>query len=65
MSNALAIATVTEALRGFLAANLLPEINFAVDVTARKPFVDPLSDFVVVTRNDNGINDGHAFLYVE
>ena len=44
MSNALAIATVTEALRGFLAANLLPEINFAVDVTARKPFVDPPTD---------------------
>ena len=41
MSNALAIATVTEALRGFLAANLLPEINFAVDVTARKPFAEP------------------------
>ena len=33
--------------------------------TEGKPFVDPLSDFVVVTRNDNGINDGHAFLYVE
>jgi len=33
--------------------------------TEGKPFVDPLSDFVVVTRNDNGINDGHGFLYVE
>ena len=44
MSNALAIATVTEALRGFLAANLLPEINFAVDVTARKPFSEPPTD---------------------
>ena len=30
-----------------------------------KPFIDPLSDFVVVTRNDSGINDGHGFLYVE
>ena len=33
--------------------------------TEGKPFIDPLSDFVVVTRNDNGINDGHGFLYVE
>ncbi len=33
--------------------------------TEGKPFVDPLSDFVVVWRNDNGINDGHGFLYVE
>jgi hypothetical protein len=44
MSNALAIATVSEALRGFLAANLLPEITFAVDVTARKPFTEPPTD---------------------
>ncbi|GGK74500.1 DUF4255 domain-containing protein [Mangrovihabitans endophyticus] len=44
MSNALAVATVTEALRGFLAANLLPEITFAVDVTARKPFTEPPTD---------------------
>jgi len=33
--------------------------------TEGKPFIDPLSDFVLVTRNDNGINDGHGFLYVE
>jgi hypothetical protein len=41
MSNVLAVATVTEALRGFLAGNLLPEIPFAVDVSARKPFTEP------------------------
>ncbi|WP_199512589.1 DUF4255 domain-containing protein [Nucisporomicrobium flavum] len=44
MSNALAIATVTEALRRFLANNLLPEITPAVDVTARKPFTEPPTD---------------------
>jgi len=31
----------------------------------QKQFLDPLGPFVVVTKNDNGINDGHGFLYVE
>ncbi len=43
----------------------MPAESRAQYETEGKPFIDPLSDFVVVTRNDNGINDGHGFLYVE
>ena len=38
------------------------QAHFDSDV---KPFLDPLAPFVVVTRNDDGINSGHGFLYVE
>jgi hypothetical protein len=31
----------------------------------QKQFLDPLAPFVVVTTNDNGINSGHGFVYVE
>jgi hypothetical protein len=44
MSNSLAIATVTEALRRHIANSLGPEITFAVDVAARKPPADPPAD---------------------
>jgi hypothetical protein len=30
-----------------------------------KPFLAPVTHFVVINRNDNGIGDSHAFLYVE
>ena len=30
-----------------------------------KPFVEPLTHFIVVSRNEGGFNGGHAFLYVE
>ncbi|WP_369387702.1 DUF4255 domain-containing protein [Streptomyces sp. CG1] len=41
MSNTLAVATVTEALRQQIAQSLAPDIPFAVDVAARKPPTDP------------------------
>ncbi|MCC5480620.1 DUF4255 domain-containing protein [Streptomyces sp. NPDC059680] len=41
MSNTLAVATVTEALRQQIAQSLAPDIPFAVDVGARKPPTDP------------------------
>ncbi len=41
MSNSLAVATVTEALRQLIAQSLAPDIPFAVDVAARKPPTDP------------------------
>lgn len=44
MSNALAVATVTEALRQLIAQSLAPDIPFAVDVAARKPPTDPPLD---------------------
>jgi len=44
MSNHLAIATVTEALRLFLSRNLAPDFPFAVQVQARKPPVEPPTD---------------------
>ena len=44
MSNALAVATATEALRQLIAQSLAPDIPFAVDVAARKPPTDPPQD---------------------
>lgn len=44
MSNSLAVATVTEALRQLIARSLAPDIPFAVDVAARKPPTDPPLD---------------------
>ncbi|MGW0209345.1 DUF4255 domain-containing protein [Streptomyces sp. NPDC003233] len=41
MSNTLAVATVTEALRQQIAQSLAPDIPFAVDVAAHKPPTDP------------------------
>ncbi|MFE4519294.1 DUF4255 domain-containing protein [Kitasatospora sp. NPDC056783] len=44
MSNHLAVATVTEALRLMIARSLSPDIPFAVEVGTRKPPSDPPSD---------------------
>ncbi|WP_078843155.1 DUF4255 domain-containing protein [Streptomyces albus] len=44
MSNALAIATVTQALAHLIANNLAPEFNEAVRVETRKPPADPPPD---------------------
>ncbi|WP_327190342.1 DUF4255 domain-containing protein [Streptomyces xinghaiensis] len=44
MSNALAIATVTQALAHLIANNLTPEFNEAVRVEPRKPPADPPPD---------------------
>jgi len=44
MSNTLAVATVTEALRQLIAQSLAPDIPFAVDVAARKPPTNPPID---------------------
>ncbi|MCA1194297.1 DUF4255 domain-containing protein [Saccharopolyspora sp. 6V] len=41
MSNALAIATVTQALALLIESNLRPEIDFAVSVETRKPPAEP------------------------
>ncbi|MEU6128112.1 Pvc16 family protein [Saccharopolyspora sp. NPDC047091] len=44
MSNALAIATVTQALALLIESNLRPEIDFAVSVETRKPPAEPPTD---------------------
>lgn len=44
MSNALAIAHVTQALALLIEANLQPEIDMAVKVETRKPPADPPTD---------------------
>ncbi|WP_419993653.1 DUF4255 domain-containing protein [Streptomyces boninensis] len=44
MSNALAIAHVTQALAELISANLRPEIDFAVTIETRRPPADPPSD---------------------
>ncbi|MEU5344213.1 Pvc16 family protein [Streptomyces sp. NPDC020766] len=44
MSNALAIAHVTQALALLIEANLQPEIDMAVKVEPRKPSADPLAE---------------------
>jgi hypothetical protein len=44
MSNYLAIATVTEALRHFIERDLQPEIGFDVRVRAQKPPTEPPAD---------------------
>ncbi|UQI46378.1 DUF4255 domain-containing protein [Streptomyces sp. HU2014] len=41
MSNSLAVATVTEALRLLIAHSVAPDVPFAVDVAARKPPAEP------------------------
>jgi Pvc16 N-terminal domain len=41
MSNFLAVATVTEALRQFIARSLVPDITFAVEVLTQKPPAEP------------------------
>ncbi|MEX2547308.1 MAG: DUF3352 domain-containing protein [Chloroflexota bacterium] len=33
--------------------------------TEVKPFLEPITHFVAISRNENGINASHAFLYVE
>lgn len=44
MSNALAVATVTQALALLIEHNLHPEIDMAVSVETRKPPADPPTD---------------------
>ncbi|GGO94902.1 DUF4255 domain-containing protein [Wenjunlia tyrosinilytica] len=44
MSNSLAVATVTEALRLLIAHSVTPDVPFAVDVAARKPPAEPPTD---------------------
>ncbi|MGP3982004.1 Pvc16 family protein [Streptomyces sp. KR80] len=44
MSNALAIAHVTQALALLIGNNLQPEIDMAVSVETRKPYTDPPTD---------------------
>lgn len=44
MSNALAVATVTQALRLLIADNLTPEMDIAVNVETRKPPNEPPTD---------------------
>ncbi|GAA1920951.1 DUF4255 domain-containing protein [Streptomyces sodiiphilus] len=44
MSNALALATVSESLRLLIAQNLAPEIDLAVDVETRRPYPEPPDD---------------------
>jgi hypothetical protein len=47
MSNFLAVATVTEALRHFIERNLQPEIGFAVSVRAQKPPAEPPAEATI------------------
>ncbi len=47
MSNFLAVATVTEALRHFIERNLQPEVGFAVSVRAQKPPTEPFPDATI------------------
>ncbi len=52
------------ALRSF-AESHMPSGAQGNYVTEVKPFLEPITHFVVVSRNENGINASHAFLYVE
>ena len=52
------------ALRGLFEGMLPVETRTEYD-TEVKPFVEPITHFVVVNRTEGGINVGHAFLYVE
>jgi hypothetical protein len=45
--------------------NLMPAADRTRYETEIKPFVEPITHFVVVNRTENGINVSHAFLYVE
>src|SRR2546430_3583521 len=47
MSNFLAVATVTEALRNFIERNLQPELGFQVQVRAQKPPTEPPADATI------------------
>jgi hypothetical protein len=53
-----------DAIMSFVEAQV-PESERGSYETEGKPFIDPLADLVIVSRTDNGINDGHGFLYVE
>jgi hypothetical protein len=48
-----------------LAEDTMPATDHARYETEVKPFLQPISNFIVVSRTENGINVGHAFLYVE
>jgi len=52
------------ALRAVAESNMPAESRTSYD-TEVKPFLEPITNFVVVNRIDGGINVSHAFLYVE
>ncbi len=52
------------ALRAAIETNMPSESRTPYD-TEIKPFLEPMTHFVVVNRTEGGINVGHAFLYVE
>lgn len=52
------------AMRGFL-ESMMPVGARADYDTEAKPFLEPITHLIVISRNDGGINVGHGFLYVE
>jgi len=52
------------AVRGFLESMMPADARADYDTEA-KPFLEPITHLILISRNDGGINAGHGFLYVE